>query len=283
MNPPSLSQRTKIVMLGSGTPIADPMRSGPSIAIVVDQTPYIIDFGPGLIRRAAGVYQEGLEGLAVHHLTRAFLTHLHSDHTAGYPDLIFTAWVLGRDEPLEVYGPPGLTGMTNHILAAYSQDIHERVNGLEHGNDQGWRVNAHEIEAGMIYQDELVSVEAFPVRHGSWQAFGYKFITPDRSIVISGDTAPLDSEAEICKGCDVLIHEVYCVEGFQRRPPMWKIYHANMHTSSHDLARLAVKTHPGLLILYHQLFWGTSEQDILDEIATIYDGTVVSGRDLDIY
>ena len=277
------SQTTRIVLLGTGTPNADPQRSGPSVAIVANQTPYIVDFGPGVVRQAAGAFQAGVQSLAVEKLNRAFVTHLHSDHTAGYPDLILTPWVLERDEPLHVFGPSGLQKMTEHVLAAYEQDIAERMHGPEPANAQGHDVIAHEIEPGLVYQDANVRVDAFPVRHGSWQAFGYGFRTPDRSIVLSGDTLPTDVIVEQCPHCDVLIYEVYSAAGFQTLPPAWQRYHAQVHTSSTELALLASEARPGLLILYHQLFWGTSERDLLLEVKGLYDGEVVSGRDLDVY
>ncbi|MFQ6113369.1 MAG: MBL fold metallo-hydrolase [bacterium] len=275
---------TKIVLLGTGTPNADPDRSGPSVAIVVNNTPYVVDFGPGIVRRAAAAYQAGIEGLAVHNLKHAFVTHLHSDHTVGYPDLIFTPWVLERDEPLEVYGPGGIKAMTEHILKAYEEDINIRINGLEPANTEGYKVNAHEIEPGLVYQDENVTVRAFVVTHGSWpQAFGYRFETPDRTIVISGDTVPSESIAENCQGCDVLIHEVYSQAAFEKLPAEWQRYHASFHTSSIELAEIAAKAKPGLLILYHQLLWGAKEEDLLKEIRKIYNGKVVYGNDLDVF
>jgi len=274
---------SKIVLLGTGTPNADPERSGPSLAIVVGDTPYIVDFGPGIVRRAAAAFGNGVSALEAKRLSRAFLTHLHSDHTAGYADLILTPWVLERTEPLTVYGPPGLMGMTEHILQAYKMDIRERLDGLEPINLTGWRVEAHEIEAGMIYEDENVQVEAFPVVHGSWQAFGYKFLTPDRVIVVSGDTAPAETLVTAARGCDVLIHEVYFAEALPKRPAEWQRYHARLHTSSTQLAELAGRVRPGLLILYHQLLWGTSEEDLLAELHSEYKGAIVSGRDLEVY
>ena len=273
----------QVVLLGTGTPNADPARSGPSVAIVVNGSPYLVDFGPGLVRRAAAACRAGVEGLAVERLNRAFLTHLHSDHTAGFPDLILTPWVLERDEPLHVYGPPGLTEMTGHILAAYRQDIRERIEGLEPANSRGCQAIAHEIEPGQVYQDDSVTVEAFPVKHGSWTAFGYRFQTPDRTIVVSGDTAPTGTIVEQSRGCDLLLHKVYPVGRFESLPPEWQRYHAHVHTSPRELARLAAEAQPGLLVLYHQLFWGVSDQKLLDEIAEHYSGPVVSGHDLDVY
>ncbi|MCJ7623895.1 MAG: MBL fold metallo-hydrolase [Anaerolineaceae bacterium] len=283
MNPQKAPSCTKVVLLGTGTPIADPLRSGPSVAVVVDQSPYIIDFGPGVVRRAAAAFQAGVEGLAVQHLTRAFCTHLHSDHTAGYPDLIFTPGVLGRSEPLCVYGPGGLRHMTDHIMAAYQEDLRVRIEGLEPSDPNGYTVNVHEIKPGLIYEDENVVVDAFCVRHGPWPAFGFKFTTPDRSIVISGDTTPVEIMVEKAKGCDILIHEVYSAETLKKRSADWQTYHTNMHTSSQELARIAGQAKPELLVLYHQLYWGCSDEDLIKEVKSHYCGEVVSGKDLDTF
>lgn len=274
---------SQIVLLGTGTPNADPARSGPSVAVVVNQTAYVVDVGPGVVRRAAAAYQAGVAGLDVPRLKRLFITHLHSDHTAGYPDFILTPWVLGRDEPLAVYGPAGIQAMTSHILAAYQEDIRERLEGLEPANSAGYLVQATEIDAGMVYQDLNVSVEAFPVNHGSWPAFGYKFRTPDRTIGISGDTAPAERCLEAYRDCDVLIHEAYSSKGLAGRSAAWQRYYAAVHTSSHQLADIASTVKPGLLILYHQLFHGVWERELLREVRERYDGTVVSGKDLEVY
>jgi ribonuclease BN (tRNA processing enzyme) len=276
--------RTRIVLLGTGTPNADPDRSGPSIAVIVNDTPYLVDFGPGVVRRAAAAYRAGIKGLAMPKLSRAFVTHLHSDHTVGYPDLIFTPWVLERVEPLEVYGPRGIKAMTSYLLKAYREDIEMRLNGLERANRTGYVVHAHEIKPGVVYRDRNVTVKAFLVNHGSWrQAYGYRFETPDRTIVISGDTAPSRAVIENCQRCDVLIHEVYSQAGFAKRPAKWQKYHSKFHTSSRELALIATQAQPGLLILYHQLFWETTEDELLREVRQGYRGQVVSGKDLEVY
>jgi ribonuclease BN (tRNA processing enzyme) len=276
--------KTQIVLLGTGTPNANPDRSGPATAIVVNDTPYLIDFGPGVVRRAAAAFRKGIKGLEVKNLSRAFVTHLHSDHTAGLADLILTPWVLERAAPLEVYGPQGIAAMTDHILQAYREDIDIRLRGGEPSNKTGYKVVAHEIKPGVIYKDANVTVKAFRVDHGSWrEAYGFRFETADRTIVISGDCRPSQSIIENCNGCDVLIHEVYSTTGFAKRPPEWQKYHSRYHTSTRELAELANKARPGLLVLIHQLFWGTSEEDLLKEVRRSYSGKVVSGHDLDIY
>lgn len=285
--PTAPASRTQVVLLGTGNPSADPERSGPSVAIVVNDTPYIVDCGPGVVRRASAALRKGVAGLAVQKLKTAFITHLHSDHTLGYPDLIFTPWVLGRKEPLEVFGPAGLKAMTDHILAAYSEDIDIRINGLEHGNLTGYKVNAHEIKPGVVYKDENVIVKAFLVHHGSWrEAYGYRFETPDKVIVLSGDCAPSPSVMENCDGCDVLVHEVYTQLGYDESNADWRKYITNFHTSTKELAELATKAKPKLLVLYHQMFFGgakDTEEGLLQEMRQHYTGKVVSAHDLDVY
>jgi ribonuclease BN (tRNA processing enzyme) len=279
--------RTQVVMLGTGNPAANPDRSGPAVAIIVNNTPYLVDFGPGVVRRAAAAARKGVAALTMPNLRIAFATHLHSDHTLGYADLIFSPWVLGRKEPLEVYGPKGIKAMTDHLLEAYKEDIDIRTNGLEKGNRTGYRVNAHEIKPGVIYKDQNVTVKAFLVRHGSWpEAYGYRFETPDRVVVISGDTAPSPSVIENCNGCDLLLHEVYTQVGYDKSKEDWRKYITNFHTSTKELAELAAKARPGLLVLYHQMFFGgdkDNEEGLLREMQQQYKGKVVSAHDLDIY
>ncbi|MDP8206322.1 MAG: MBL fold metallo-hydrolase [Candidatus Electryonea clarkiae] len=283
----SPSEITKIPFLGTGTPNADPNHSGNSIAIIVNNVPYIIDCGAGLIRNAAKLtprFGGEIEGLAVANIKRAFITHLHSDHTTGYPDLIFTPWVFGRDEPLEVYGPEGIVEMTGHITEAYREDISMRLYGLEPANNQGWRANAHEYHEGVIYTDSNVVVEAFKVEHGSWhEAYGFIFTTPDMKIAISGDTRPCANLVEKCTGVDVLIHEVYSAETFKERKEVWKTYHSQFHTSTTELAEIANQVKPGLLIMYHQLYWGATDDDLVKEVEETYKGKVLSAKDLDVY
>jgi ribonuclease BN (tRNA processing enzyme) len=274
------------VLLGTGTPNADPDRSGPAVAIVVGETPYIVDCGPGVVRRAAAAHRAGVAGLAVSKLRRAFITHLHSDHTVGYPDLIFTPAVLDRDAPLEVWGPRGLRAMTDHLMKAYAEDMRIRFHGGEPSKPRGYEVRAHDIRprgtAQVVYRDSNVTVTAFPVRHGEWkQALGYRFDTPGRRVVISGDCAPSESIVENCDGCDVLVHEVYSDAGFAGRPPEWQRYHSRYHTSATELAALATRARPKLLVLYHQLLWSATEPQLLEEVRAGYPGAVVSGKDLD--
>jgi len=228
-------------------------------------------------------YGGAIEALAAENLKIAFLTHLHSDHSAGLSDLLLTPWVLGRDSPLELYGPDGIEDMARHVQKAYDADIRYRLYGLEPANNNGWRVNAYTVNEGRVYADERVVVDAFRVRHGTWpNAFGYRFTTPDRVIVISGDAAPDPGIERHFQGADLLIHEVYSVAGFRKRDPEWQRYHASNHTSTHELGTIASRVQPKRLVLYHVLFWGSSAEEILAEVRETYAGEVVLGRDLDV-
>jgi len=279
---------TQVVFLGTGTPRPDPQRSGPATAIVVNGSPYLVDFGPGVVRRAAAAYDKGVKGLAVEKLDIAFVTHLHSDHTVGYPDLIFTSWVQGRDKPLRVYGPKGIQDMTNHVLLAWQADIDIRTKGFERRDPAGAVVEAHEIEPGMVYKDSNVTVTAFPVLHGDVpQAFGYRFDTPDRTIVISGDANPSPALIESCRKCDVLIHEAYSVDYVPAKVPNWVEYRSRFHTSTTQLAEIARKTEPKVLVLYHRgvrrAGGDISDEQYLEEVRRTYRGKIVIAHDLDIY
>jgi ribonuclease BN (tRNA processing enzyme) len=275
--------KTKLVLLGTGTPFADADRSGPSIAVVVNNTSYVIDCGPGVVRRASAAVNKGVKGLEAAQLRKLFITHLHSDHTTGYADFIFTPAVLDRNAPLEVYGPKGLQAMTTHILQAYKEDREIRIDGLEKGNAEGYQVNVHEVTPGIVYKDSNVIVKAFRVKHGSWpEAFGFRFETPDKVIVISGDCTFSEDLVANAKDCDVLVHEVYSMEGLAKREQRWKDYHSTFHTSTEQLAKIANTVKPKSVVLTHQLLFGSSKESLMKEIQKYYTGKVIYGNDLDI-
>ena len=274
-----------VVVLGTGTPNADPDRSGPAVAVVVNGNAYLVDAGPGLVRRAAAAERAGVAALSPKRLERVFITHLHSDHTVGLPDLMLSPWTLERTAPLAVYGPRGIARMTEHLQAAYTEDIRNRIDGAEPANTTGWAVQTHEVDTGIVYRDSNVVVRTFAVPHGDWRySLGYRFDGGGRSIVVSGDTRASDAVVRACNGCDVLVHEVFSAERFKVREPEWQRYHAAAHTSTTELAALAARAKPKLLVLYHQLYWGTDDDGLLREMrAAGYQGPVISAKDLGRY
>ncbi len=282
----SLAQKTgtQVVLLGTGTPNPDPDRSGPSLAIIVNNHSYIVDCGPGVVRRAAAASKKDIPSLKSEGLTRLFITHLHSDHVSGYSDFMLSPAVTGRMEALEVFGPKGIAKMTKDIQSAYKEDVDIRLKGLEQGIAAAYQVNVHELKEGIVYQDSNVLVKAFKVSHGSWaNAFGYRFETKDKVIVVSGDCTYSESVIANAKDCDILIHEVYSMEGLAKREDHWKKYHSTFHTSTGQLAEIANKTKPKLLVLTHQLPFGMSKESLMKELQDRYKGAVVYGNDLDVF
>ena len=282
-------------MLGTGTPLPDPDRAGPSTALIVNGTGYLVDAGTGVVRRAAAARDKGIKALEPKNLKIAFLTHLHSDHTLGLADLILTPWTMGRTEPLELYGPPGTRSMVQHLLEAYAVDIKTRTEGLERSNPSGYHVNVHEIAAGLAYKDANITVTAFDAHHGSIPAYGYRFEAPDRTVVIGGDGSGKNEAPENCRRCDVLIAEAYTLASFEMVSPQWKQYRQAFHPSPKELANVANRTKPATLVLYHIGNAGCdqvgtqvcrdagSEMQLLAEIRKLYKGRVVAAHDLDVY
>ncbi|MGE0352696.1 MAG: MBL fold metallo-hydrolase [Gemmatimonadales bacterium] len=273
----------EVVLLGTGMPRPNPAASGPATAVVVGERVFLFDAGPGVERQLAAA------GLPINGVSALFITHLHTDHTLGYPDLVLTSWVMGRKGPMQVYGPRGLKRMTDHLLAAYEEDIRIRIDGLEHEPPDGYKVNATEIGPGVVYDRDGVTVTAFPVPHGSWaQAFGYRVDAGGRSIVISGDTRPGEALERAARGVDVLVHEVYSEAHLmpELRPGGgdWPRYMRSFHTSDRELGEIAARARPALLVLTHIIRMGATDDELLAGVrAGGFTGKVVVGKDLERY
>lgn len=285
--------QTQVVLLGTGTPPADPDRSGPATAVVVNGTAYLVDMGAGVVRRAkSAAVDKGVAALEPVKLRVVFVTHLHSDHVVGYPDLILTPWVLGRRVPLEVYGPSGIKEMTEHVLKAYERDFETRTKDRTlytvGAFPEGHAVNAHEVRSGVVYQDANVKVTAYATKH-AMESYGYRFDTADRSIVITGDTNPTQATIDACRGCDVLVHEVLTHDWLSRRQDFLN-YAAQHHTTTSQLIELATQAKPDLLVLHHTSLSLRPTVDsersppaVLMSEMSAYKGHFVVGRDLDVY
>jgi ribonuclease BN (tRNA processing enzyme) len=280
---PQSSSQTELVLLGAGTPYPDPNASGPATAVVVSGRVLLFDAGAGVMRRVSAA------GLPISGPEAAFITHLHSDHTLGLADLILTTWVARRTQPFPIYGPHGLQRMTNHLLAAYSEDIQIRTAGLEREAPGGYRVRVREIVPGLVYDRDGVRVTAVKVSHGSWpQAYAYRIDTPGRSIVVSGDTRPSEALVKAARGVDTLVHEVYSASHLapEDRPggKYWPQYMREFHTSDLELGALAARIKPRMLVLTHIIRFGATDQEMVDAIRKGgYEGLVEVGKDLGRY
>ena len=274
---------TVVVLLGTGMPRPNPNAASPATAVIYGKYVFLFDAGSCVERQLAAA------NLPINGVTALFITHLHSDHTLGYPDLIFTSWVMGRKNPMPAYGPKGLQRMTDNLIAAYSEDIDVRINGLEHQTTEGYKINVHEIESGLIYDSLGVRITAIPVPHGNWKkSYAYRIDTPDKSILISGDTCYYEELVKHAAGIDILVHEVY--SEYRVKPENreggedWPKYMKEFHTSDVELGKLASLIKPKLLILYHLIRMGASDEELLNGIRKGgFTGRAVVGYDLDRY
>ena len=280
----NLQASTHFFVLGSGTPNPNPERMGSAYLVLVDDTPYLFDFGPGVVRRVAALttnWGGDFSNFDVTKLQYAFLSHIHSDHTLGLADLIITPWIMGRDKPLKIFGPEAAKDMADYIIKAYQPDIDYRIFGTQPQNDKGYKTIFTSIEEGIIYEDSNISVTAFLNDHGDLSdSYGFLVETKDKTILISGDTGPSKNLIKYGRDIDILVHEVYSQAGFEKKEPDWKIYHKAHHTSPSELAKIANQLKPKTLVLSHILFWGSTEEEILKEISEYYSGDVVLARDL---
>ncbi|HTY05899.1 MAG TPA: MBL fold metallo-hydrolase [Gemmatimonadales bacterium] len=277
----AVSAQTKVVLLGTGFPRPDPNAWGPATAVVVGDRVFLVDAGVGVERRLAAAH------LPINGVTALFITHLHSDHTLGLADLILTSWVMQRRGPLQAFGPAGLQAMVNHLMAAYAVDEKARIEDLEHESAENLRVAVHEIAAGVVYDSGGVKVTAFRVLHGPLEAYGYRFDTPGRVVVISGDTRPSEELVRQATGADVLVHEVYAASRLkvEDRPggADWPAYMRSLHTSDVELGQLAARIHPKLLVLTHIIRMGATDDEMLAAVRQNFRGEVVMGKDLGEY
>ena len=277
------SATTHLIVLGSGTPVPDPERAGPAYAISYGTRVFLFDAGAGVMRRVAAA------ALPIDGMTAVFLTHLHSDHTLGLPDVILTTWVMGRFNVMPVIGPPGTKAMVGHIQSAWIEDVVIRTEGSERGRPGGQRVDVRETTGGVVYDSAGIRIRAIPVPHGSWPlAFAYRVDTPDRSIVLGGDTAPSTALEEASRGVDVLVHEVYDSKRVapEKRPggELWPQYLREFHTSDEELGGMAARAKPKQLVLTHVLRMGGTVDEVVAGVRRGgYAGRLSVANDLDRY
>jgi ribonuclease BN (tRNA processing enzyme) len=288
--------KTFVTTLGTGTPSPNPFRFGPAGAVIVDEFPYLIDAGEGIMRSIAKATtahnKRFVDCFIPKKLTRLFLTHLHSDHVIGLPSLILFPWIFGKEEPLEVYGPEGTVNLVEKLLEAYEKDIHERIYGPERANDTGWKVKLNEFSGpGLIYEDNRIRVEAFAHAHGSLQNFGFRFSTEDRVIVWAGDGKVSEDFRLASREADVLVSELCSLQTLEKAPwgglsseekaeIIW-----SYHLKPQELARLALEANVKQLVLIHESNYSSPfiQETLLEEIKHFFPGQVISSRDGDFF
>ncbi|MEM7800576.1 MAG: MBL fold metallo-hydrolase [Chloroflexota bacterium] len=276
--------KTTLTLLGTGTPGCYPNAYQTAVALTVGEIPFVIDCGGGTIQRLSSACDAGQPILAFKNLKTVILTHLHPDHSAGLADFIISTWIMGRQDPLMIYGPAGTQKMVDHLIQAYELGIAEH---WETKSPTSWPLKYAVVEYtdGELIATPDVTVTAFRVSHGGMETYGLKFVTAEKSILFSGDTRPDPAIIKYGKGSDVVVHEVYSEMGIQNAPPRMPLnYFRRMHTSTVELAEIANQIKPKKLILNHQMHLGpVSDDELLKEITDRYAGEVIFGRDLDVF
>lgn len=270
-----------ITILGSGTPVPSRNQVGSAILIEAGETTILIDCGRGCTSRLAE-YNPAL----VTEIDKLFLTHLHSDHVVGIPDLWLNGWTQGRDTPLQVWGPPGVAGMMNGLRSAYQADFRYRNAGPGRPTPLALqeRVTIYEPEADVVFDDGGVKVIAFPVNHANIPAFGFRVEYGERVVMISGDTSISPNLTRFGTGADVVLLEVlspamvdYVTTSFstQRRKAI-----LGLHLTAEQASEVLAQTNPELSVYYHTVASCATDPMLLARTAEFYDGDVVVARDL---
>lgn len=272
-------------MLGTGGgPRPRRASSAAAQVIVVDDAAYVVDCGDGVARQLV------LAGIPLSRLRHVFLTHQHSDHNADYGNLLLLAWTAGLRTRIDTWGPPPLRQMTEHFMEMNSYDIRTRI------DDEGRiplqpLIHVHElVEGGTVLDEENVIVRAALVDHPPVvPSFGYRFDTPDRSFVISGDTKPSENLVELARGADVLVHDAFYPAAVDRLvanvPNASRLKESIMshHTSAEDAGRVAQAAGVGTLVLSHLVPPDdpeVTEQMWIDAAGAHFGGKVIVGKDL---
>ena len=275
----STPESTTVVILGTASH-PEPSAAGPATAVLVGSRIFLFDAGAGVERQLSAA------GLKTNGVSAAFLTSLVIDHTLGYPDLLLNSWLNGRSEPLEVYGPPGTNAMTEHILAAYAEDISARTrrqipSGEFLGKPPGSeRASVHEVRGGLVYDKEGVRITAIRVPFWPHEyAFGYRIETPQRTIMISGGGVSGKAFEEAAREVDVLVHEVYASADINAGARALVTF---AQTSDSAVGALAARAAPKLLILTHIIPGPRANQERLlaNVVSGGFKGHTVIAHDL---
>lgn len=282
-----LQQGTRLVLLGTaGGPALKKARAQPSNALIVNGDVYIIDAGNGVSRQMA------LSGIDPRKMRAVFITHNHSDHIADYGTLLLRAWASGLRTKIATYGPPPLAKMTRSYLDYADWDIQLRK--VDEGRpDLASLISVHEIkEEGVIFEDANLKVTAFEVPHGDAKpSYAFRFDTPHKSIVFSGDTSRSTNLIKHAKGADILVHEVVSIHGVeavvQRIDPGNKdlVQHiVEAHTPIEEVGEVAREAGVKKLVLSHFVPTGLPSYDKpelwIEGVRKTYSGEVIVGEDL---
>jgi ribonuclease Z len=279
-----MSPDIKVTLLGTGHPSPKLDRFGPSTLIEAAGQKLLFDCGRGTMQRAYQVKTKTQD------YDKLFLTHLHSDHTTGIPDLWITGAIMGRhDNPLKIWGPRGTRAMASNLEKAFAVDLKVRKEGEQRYNcirasGKGIEIEAADVDEGFVYEEDGVSVEPFRVNHYDYSSdepsLGYRVKYEDRSVVLSGDTCFCENLIRYSSGVDLLIHEVAAAPlGAELSNDVR--YILSLHTLPEECGEIFSKVNPRLTVYYHVIqCLGVSLEEVMDRTRKMYSGPLVFGEDL---
>jgi ribonuclease Z len=265
----------RVTLLGTGKPLPQIDRFGPSLLVEAGREKLLFDCGRGALQRIFQV------NIPLGDVNTLFLTHLHSDHVVGIPDLWLTGWLHGRWEaPLSVYGPVGTQNMMSKLEEAFEYDVYIRRDVDEKVPGEGAKIVTREIEEGVIYEKDGLKVTAFEVDHWPIEpSFGYRVDFEGKSVVFSGDTRFCENLIEFSKNVDLLVSEVGAGPLDKDLPEVRQKVLAH-HLSPKEAGEVFSRSRPKLAVLTHIVAYEVDFEEIIKRTSEVYDGHVQIGEDL---
>ncbi|CAN7524574.1 ribonuclease Z [Mycolicibacterium frederiksbergense] len=269
----------EVTLLGTGSPIPDPDRAGPSTLIRAGGQTFLVDCGRGVQLRLAAA------GSGANALTALLLTHLHSDHIADLGDLIITRWIstfTPDPTPFQIIGPPGTAEVVDATLAAFGRDIGYRI--AHHADITAPpAIEVHEYTEGVVWDADGVRILAAPTDHRPVApTIGFRVEHDGASVVLAGDTVPCDSLDELASGAGALVHTAIRHDLVDAMPLQRFRDICDYHSSVEQAADTAARAGVGILILTHYVPSPARGQyeDWRALAATVFDRQIELGDDL---
>lgn len=265
----------RVTLLGTGIPDPKPDRYGSSTLVEAGDEKFIFDCGRGSLQRLSET------GVPLKEIKRLFLTHLHSDHTVGIPDLWLTSWIFGRwEEPFYVRGPSGTKNMMDSLQKAFEFDLEVRpVHDLL--PEKGSRMDVREISEGVVYENNGIKITAFKVDHHPVKhAYGYRIDYKGKSATLSGDTRICENLVKFANNTDLLVHNVGAAREEDLKVSERYRRIMNLHSSPEETGELFAKVRPKLAVYSHMVLFKVNKDYIIERTRKTYDGPLEIGEDL---
>ncbi len=281
---PLAADEFRVTLLGTGSPAPVMRRFGPGVLVQAGGKNLLIDSGRGTTQRLFQV------GVPLGKVDALFITHLHSDHIVGIPDLWLTGWLQvpygSRKGPFRVFGPKGTNDLMQGLVKAYAWDISARI-ADQNLPPEAVRPEVTEFTTGLVYDEGGVKVTAFEVDHGDLlkPAVGFRVDYAGRSVTVSGDTRFSENLIKHATGTDLLVHQVAAVRDELLKNPVFQVILAH-HTKPEEAGTVFTRAKPRLAVFYHFVLLGNlgnppvTEKDVFDKARSTYDGPLLIGEDL---